>query len=96
MPSITIREIPDVLYQDIKNLAEEERRSINSQIIYGLSQYVKNKKSTEQRLAEIRKLRESFDVKGFHPTQETLKKWSRKAGRDCCGHQYHQLSDDSK
>ncbi len=73
MPSITIREIPDVLYQDIKNLAQEERRSINSQIIYGLSQYVKSKKTTEQRLSEIRKLRGSFDVKGFHPTQETLK-----------------------
>ena len=73
MPNITVREIPDVLYQDIKSLAQKERRSINSQIVYGLSQYVKNKKSTEQRLTEIRKLRDSIDVKGFHPTQEELK-----------------------
>jgi hypothetical protein len=54
-------------------MAEEERRSINSQIIYGLSQYVKNKKSIEQRLVEIRKLRNSINVRGFHPTQEELK-----------------------
>ena len=73
MPNITIREIPDVLYQDIKKMAEEERRSINCQIIYGLSQYVKNEKTTEQRLAEIRKLRNAINVKGFHPTQEELK-----------------------
>ncbi len=73
MPNITIREIPDVLYQDIKKMAEEDRRSINSQIIYGLFQYVKNEKSAEQRLTEIRKLRNSINVKGFHPTQEELK-----------------------
>jgi hypothetical protein len=73
MPNITIREIPNPLYQDIKKMAEEERRSINSQIIYGLSQYVKNKKSIEQRLVEIRKLRNSINVRGFHPTQEELK-----------------------
>ncbi len=73
MSNITIREIPDVLYQDIKKMAEEERRSINSQIIYSLSQYVKNEKSMEQRLAEIRELRHAINVKGFHPTQEELK-----------------------
>ncbi|MFO7988727.1 MAG: hypothetical protein ACQEQ5_05335 [Thermodesulfobacteriota bacterium] len=54
-------------------MAEEERRSINSQIIYGLSQYVKNEKTTEQRLEEIQKLRNTINVKGFHPTQEELK-----------------------
>jgi len=73
MPNITIREIPDVLYQDIKKMAEEERRSINNQIIYSLSQYMKNEKSTEQRLAEIRKLRQAINVKEFQPTQEQLK-----------------------
>ena len=73
MPSITVREIPDVLYQDIKTIAEEERRSINSQIIYGLSQYIKNKKSTVQRLNDIKRMRKSIDVKGFYPTQEELK-----------------------
>ena len=73
MPNITIREIPDVLYQDIKKMAEEERRSINNQIIYSLSQYMKNEKSTEQRLTEIRKLRQAMSVKEFHPTQEQLK-----------------------
>jgi antitoxin FitA len=74
MPNITVREIPDVLYQDIKSIAEEERRSINSQIIYGLSQFVKNKKSTEQKQKDIKKLRASIDVNGFQPKQDELKK----------------------
>jgi antitoxin FitA len=74
MPNITVREIPDVLYQDIKSIAEEERRSINSQIIYGLSQFVKNKKSTEQKQNDIKKLRASIDVNAFQPKQEELKK----------------------
>ncbi len=74
MPNITVREIPDVLYQDIKSIAEEERRSINSQIIYSLSQFVKNQKSTKQKLKDIKKLRSTIDVKGFQPTQDELKK----------------------
>lgn len=74
MPNITIREIPDILYQDIKKLAEEERRSINSQIIFGLTQYIKLRKPAESRLNEIKSLRNSIHVKGFHPTQEELKK----------------------
>ena len=73
MPNITVREIPEVLYQDIKHLAEEERRSINSQIIFGLSQYVNSKKTTTQRLSDIKKIRESINVKGFNPSQEELK-----------------------
>lgn len=74
MPNITVREIPDILYQDIKSIAEEERRSINSQIIYSLSQFVKSKKPAEQKLKGIKRLRASIDVKDFHPTQEELKK----------------------
>jgi hypothetical protein len=52
----------------------KKRRSTYSQVIYGLSHYVKNKKSTERRLVEIRKLRSSLNVRGLHPTREELKK----------------------
>lgn len=74
MPNITIRDIPDVLYQDIKKLAEKERRSINSQIIHGISEYLTRKKSAHQRINEIKELRSSINVKGFEPSQEELKK----------------------
>ncbi|MBU2644893.1 hypothetical protein KKI24_09320 [bacterium] len=74
MPNITIRDIPDVLYQDIKKLAEQERRSVNSQIIHGISEYMTRKKSAHRLIDEIKELRSSIDVKGFEPSQEDLKK----------------------
>ena len=45
MPNITIRDIPDTLYQDIKTIALKERRSVNSQIIQGLAEYLTHKKA---------------------------------------------------
>lgn len=74
MPNITIRDIPDVLYQDIKRLAEKERRSVNSQIIHGIAEYMTRKKSANRLIEEIKELRSSIDVKGFEPLQEDLKR----------------------
>lgn len=74
MPNITVRDIPDVLYQDIKKLAEQDRRSINSQIIHGMSEYVNRKKSARRLIYEIKELRSNMDVKGFAPSPEELKK----------------------
>ncbi len=73
MANITIRDIPDTLFQDLKKQAKKERRSVNSQIIQGLSEYIAKKKPTKYVLQEIRELRESIDTKGFNPTQEQLK-----------------------
>ncbi len=73
MPNITVRDIPEVMYNDLKLFAQKERRSLNSQIVQGLSEYINNKKSSSQRLSEIRKLRDMINVKGFNPTQEELK-----------------------
>ena len=43
MPSITVRNIPEEIYQKIKQEAVANKRSINSEILYGLEQnYGKN------------------------------------------------------
>ncbi len=73
MPNVTIRDIPDDIFQDIKLFARKERRSFNSQLIVGLSMYVESKKSGTQKLKEIRRLRENIDAKGYSPSQEELK-----------------------
>ncbi len=74
MPNITIRGIPDVLYQDIKRLAEKGHRSINNQIIHGISEYVSKKKSAERVIKEIREIHANIDVKGFELSPEEMKK----------------------
>ena len=33
MPALTIKNIPDDLYQELKNIAEQHHRSINSEVI---------------------------------------------------------------
>ena len=74
MANITVRELPDVIYQDIKRFAAAEHRSINSQIIHGLSEYVSRKKTAKQIIKEIKEIHSTLDVKEFNPTQEELKK----------------------
>ena len=38
--------IPETLYEKLKELAEKERRSINSQIIHIIEEYIKKKENT--------------------------------------------------
>lgn len=73
MPNITVRGIPDDTFNEIKSLAEKEHRSLNSQILTGLEEYVNSKKSSLHRLSEIRKIRKSIDTKGFNPDPKDLK-----------------------
>ncbi|MBT7154162.1 MAG: hypothetical protein HN580_03220 [Deltaproteobacteria bacterium] len=73
MPNITIRDIPDTLYQDIKTIALKERRSVNSQIIQGLAEYLTHKKSTTRLLNEIRIIHENLSLKGFKLSPSEMK-----------------------
>jgi len=58
MPSITIKNIPDTLYQKIKEKAVAQRRSINSEIIHNLEQSITTHRiSEEEVLYEARKFR---------------------------------------
>ncbi len=62
MVSITIRDIPDDLFTEVKEMAQTERRSINSEVIEVLDHAVQQWRIRRQRahlLEEITQLRES-------------------------------------
>ncbi len=73
MPNITVRGIPDDTFNEIKMLAKKEHRSLNSQILAGLEDYINSKKSSLQKLKEIRSIRNSIDTKGFNPSPDEIK-----------------------
>lgn len=61
MPALTIKNIPDDLYQALKMKAELHRRSINSEILIYLEQALRpNKMPAEERLSHIERLRSSI------------------------------------
>ncbi|MGF1610371.1 MAG: Arc family DNA-binding protein [Kiloniellales bacterium] len=62
MTSITLKNIPDDLYERLKRQARAHRRSVNSELIHCLETVLGPKRITpEERLARIRSLRPRFD-----------------------------------
>lgn len=58
MPAITIKNIPDDLYKELKHIAEQHHRSINSEVIVCLKRILQPKKtSPEDRLSSVQALR---------------------------------------
>jgi len=58
MPALTIKNIPDDLYNEIKHVAKQNHRSINSEVIVCLKRSLLPKKvSPEDRLKNIQALR---------------------------------------
>ncbi|MBL1261118.1 MAG: Arc family DNA-binding protein [Thiotrichaceae bacterium] len=58
MPALTIKNIPDELYHELKHVAEQHHRSINSEVIMCLKRALFPRKiSPEDRLSSIRALR---------------------------------------
>jgi len=58
MPTITIKDIPDDLYDALKSTAEKHHRSINSEVIIRLKQVLLPHLVTPQnKLANIQRLR---------------------------------------
>ena len=69
MPNITVKNIPESIYQKLKEQAEANHRSINSQIIANLEQALTpNRVSSEEVLSQARKLRER--IKGRLSNEE--------------------------
>jgi plasmid stability protein len=61
MPSLTIKNIPDELYENLKQAASAHRRSINSELIVCLEKaFLPTKPSTAVLLGEAKRLRERF------------------------------------
>ena len=59
MPSITVKNIPDAVYERVRRLAAANRRSINSEIIVCLERAVgSRRKDVETTLVEARLIRE--------------------------------------
>lgn len=58
MPALTIKNIPDDLYHELKHVAEQHHRSINSEVIICLKNTLFPKRVTpENRLNSIQSLR---------------------------------------
>jgi len=58
MPALTIKNIPDDLYKELKHVAKQHHRSINSEVIVCLKRSLLPKKvSPEDRLNSIQALR---------------------------------------
>lgn len=61
--SITLKNIPDAIYQPIERAAKRHHRSMNSEIIACLEQALAPRPvDLETRLSEARRLREQFTV----------------------------------
>jgi plasmid stability protein len=64
MPSITVKNIPDDLYDNLKSTAKAHHRSINSELIVCLKKVLLPTKVTpKQRIAEARTLRQRVKSK---------------------------------
>lgn len=62
MATITVKGVPEALYERLKAEARAHRRSINGELIHCLETVLMPRKITaEERLARIRSLRPRFD-----------------------------------
>jgi plasmid stability protein len=68
MPALTIKNIPEALYQQLKNAAELHRRSINSEVIICLEKTLAASKITPaERLSRIEQLRSGIKTTAITP-----------------------------
>ncbi len=68
MPALTIKNIPESLYQQLKNAAELHRRSINSEVIVCLEKTLAASKITPaDRLSRIEQLRSGIKTNAITP-----------------------------
>ena len=62
MPALTIKNIPDDLYSELKHVAQQHHRSINSEVIVCLKRTLFPKRvSPEDRLNSIQALRSQIE-----------------------------------
>lgn len=68
MPALTIKNIPDSLYQQLKTAATVHRRSINSEVIVCLEQVLASNPTTPvDRLSRIEQLRSGIKTNSITP-----------------------------
>jgi plasmid stability protein len=78
--TLTLKNIPDELYERLKQAAEVHRRSLNSEVLVCLeSVLLPRKVPTEQRLARIRELRGTLPASAFRARDiDVLKRHGRR------------------
>ncbi|MBN1302429.1 MAG: Arc family DNA-binding protein [Melioribacteraceae bacterium] len=80
MPSITIKNIPDNLYEKIKKRAETNRRSINNEIINLLEQpFAPQKINVRELLEQARMIRKKMD---FIVSEDDIR-YAKNLDREC-------------
>lgn len=68
MPALTIKNIPDTLYDQLKTAAELHRRSINSEVLVYLERaLLATKTSPAERLSRIEQLRANIKLNSITP-----------------------------
>ncbi len=69
MATLTLRNIPDSLYKDLKETAELNRRSINSEILVCIEKSIRGQKrlSIEETIARASKLRKHVKTHNISP-----------------------------
>jgi len=71
MTAVTLKNIPDELYEAIKQAAKSHHRSINSEIIVNLHQaFLPKQISVAEKLANIRRVRAEIPAK--HVTDDII------------------------
>ena len=79
MPTLTVKNIPDDLYAQLKRSAELNRRSLNSEIIVCIEQAVRSRRvQPEEALLRARALREK--TAQYHITDDEFNQ-AKEAGR---------------
>ena len=74
MPTITLKNIPEALYERLKYFAKLRHRSLNSEIIYNLEKSVGlGEEDPEELLKQISALRERIGKKGQLTPEEIEK-----------------------
>ena len=76
MASITVRDIPDVLYQRLGEAAAQNHRSLNKEIIARLEASFRSRRvSVEEELRQLDELRRRIGT--FEVTDEEINAWKR-------------------
>jgi plasmid stability protein len=79
MATITVKKIPEELYQRLKESATVHRRSINGEIIYCLEQVLRSRRlNPDEYLLHVDALRKEVNLPSI--TEELLRK-TKKVGR---------------
>jgi plasmid stability protein len=80
MPTITLKNIPEELYERIRRRAKEHRRSINSEVIVNLERgFLKRVRTPEEILADVDVLREK--TRDMPPLTDEEIRQARDGGR---------------